>query len=116
LTEPLRSVETLSASYRRKPCNKLQGAITNIQKGKKMKWKNIRIPEELHKKLSEMCKHFDKCQELAIMDVPSEFADRGGTPYWYVIEKTIHEYEEHRKRSRRTKRVYMDNAETTQTI
>ncbi len=78
-----------------------------------MKWKNIRIPAELHKKLSEMCNRFDKCQTLGIMDVPSEFADRGGTPYWYVIEKAIREYEEHRQRSRRTKRVYMEAAEST---
>ena len=62
-------------------------------------WKMIRVPDELHAELNRLRKKFDDAQARGTMDVPSEFADRGGTPHWYVIAKAVEEFEDHAKRS-----------------
>jgi len=64
-----------------------------------IKWKNIRIPATLHARLQALAKQFDRAGEAAKIHLPGEFADRGGTPMWYVVEKAIKDFEDHRFRS-----------------
>ena len=68
-------------------------------------WTNIRLPVELHARLVRLANEFDRADDNDMIGrfpikLPPEFADRGGTPLWFVIQKAVAELEQHRERSR----------------
>jgi hypothetical protein len=69
-----------------------------------IQWTNIRIPVHLHARLVRMADeiHRRSCDWLPGQfesKLPAEFLDRG-VPLWWVIERSLTEFEDHRRRSR----------------
>jgi hypothetical protein len=74
-------------------------------------WNNVRIPQKLHDRIVALTGAFDHAAWMGWTNkVPSEFADRGGTPIWYVVERAIADFEAHRQRSRRRRASRMRSA------
>jgi hypothetical protein len=66
-----------------------------------MKWQNIRIPADLHERLLGLAVEMDHAEQQGWRQKrPSDGVDREQTPIWWVLERAVTEFEQHRKRSR----------------
>jgi predicted transcriptional regulator len=68
-------------------------------------WTNIRIPVELHGRLRRLAVEYGRslmnCDPPQFMPkVPDDIAERESIPLWFIIEKAVREFEDHRRRSR----------------
>jgi hypothetical protein len=69
-------------------------------------WTNIRVPRDLHARIADLAEEMEQrainCDPPKFLSqLPWEFKEYG-VPLWWVIQRAMKEFEDHRRRSSRS--------------